>query len=83
MSTPLSLPLRWAPVDVDQLADNAFVRFLRRVNRAIEQRRRYRMTVEQLHRLSERDLEDIGISRSHIDEVARELAFGSPKHKSA
>lgn len=36
--------------------------------------KRYRQTVRELSRLSDRDLADLGISRFDIDSVAREAA---------
>ncbi|SFN90516.1 DUF1127 domain-containing protein [uncultured Cohaesibacter sp.] len=36
--------------------------------------RNYRDTVEELNRLSTRDLNDLGISRSDISDIAREAA---------
>jgi len=39
----------------------------------IRQYKRYRATVEELHRLSNRELSDIGITRSEIPCVARRV----------
>ncbi|SKA37618.1 DUF1127 domain-containing protein [Consotaella salsifontis] len=36
--------------------------------------RRYRETFNELNRLSQRDLDDLGIARSEISEVARRAA---------
>jgi len=40
------------------------------------QRKVYKTTVNELHRLSDRDLNDLGLSRSAIKTVAHEAAYG-------
>ena len=40
-------------------------------------RRLYRITVQELSALSDRELSDLGIHRSQITAIAREGAFGS------
>jgi uncharacterized protein YjiS (DUF1127 family) len=42
---------------------------------AVERRRVYAITVQELSALSDRDLTDMGISRLGITEVAREAAY--------
>jgi uncharacterized protein YjiS (DUF1127 family) len=41
----------------------------------LERRRIYRRTIEELSALSDRDLEDLGLHRSRIVEVAQEAAY--------
>lgn len=43
---------------------------------AIQRRRVYEQTLRELRSLSDRDLSDLGISRSVITLVAREAAYG-------
>ena len=69
MTTPLTI--RTTP--------NAPTSFLRRfagavadAYAAIDRVRRYRRTVDQLHRLNDRTLRDIGLSRDDIEHVIRE-----------
>ncbi|MGH6912246.1 MAG: DUF1127 domain-containing protein [Geminicoccales bacterium] len=45
-----------------------------RLDRWLEQRRRYRATIRELSTLSDDVLADIGILRGEIEEVARRLA---------
>lgn len=45
-----------------------------RLKRRIEEERRYRQTVRELASLDDRELDDIGISRARVRELARELA---------
>ncbi len=45
-----------------------------RLKRRIEEERRYRQTVRELMSLDDRELDDIGISRARIRELARDLA---------
>ncbi|HFD17002.1 MAG TPA: DUF1127 domain-containing protein [Rhodospirillales bacterium] len=47
---------------------------MERLGRRIEEERRYRQTVRELMSLDERELDDIGISRGRIREIARDLA---------
>jgi uncharacterized protein YjiS (DUF1127 family) len=47
-----------------------------RVTAWVDEQRRYRRTVEELSYLTERELADIGLSRSDIDLVARNCAAG-------
>ncbi len=47
---------------------------MERLARRIEEERRYRQTVRELMSLDDRELDDIGISRGRIREVARSLA---------
>jgi uncharacterized protein YjiS (DUF1127 family) len=43
---------------------------------AINQRRVYTRTVDELNSLSDRELADLGISRLSISDIAREAAYG-------
>lgn len=43
---------------------------------AIERRRIYVQTVTELSNLSNRDLDDLGLSRANISDIAREAAYG-------
>lgn len=45
-----------------------------RIRERIEEERRYRQTLRELSSLSDRELDDIGIGRGQIREVAREAA---------
>ncbi len=45
-----------------------------RLKRRLEEERRYRQTVRELMSLDDRELDDIGISRGRIREIARNLA---------
>ncbi len=47
---------------------------IRRLERRLEEERRYRQTVRELMSLDDRELDDIGISRGRIREIARDLA---------
>lgn len=47
-----------------------------RVTAWIEEHRRYRRTVEELAHLTDRELADVGLSRSEIDLVARNCVVG-------
>ncbi len=47
-----------------------------RLKRRLEEERRYRQTVRELMSLDDRELDDIGISRGRIREIARNLARG-------
>ncbi len=44
------------------------------LKRRLEEERRYRQTVRELASLDDRELDDIGLSRGRIREVARRLA---------
>lgn len=46
-----------------------------RVMAWIDERRRYRRTLAELSQLTDRELEDIGISRADIGTIARECAL--------
>ncbi len=46
------------------------------VRNAVARRKLYLRTLEELRSLSDRDLSDLGMSRSMITEVAREAAYG-------
>jgi uncharacterized protein YjiS (DUF1127 family) len=43
---------------------------------AMQRRRVYMQTLNELRSLSERDLADLGIARSMISEIARDAAYG-------
>ena len=43
---------------------------------AIERRRLYLQTIEELNALSDRDLKDLAISRYDVRRIAKEAAFG-------
>lgn len=43
---------------------------------ALQRRRIYSQTLNELRSLSDRDLNDLGISRSMIVEIARDAAYG-------
>ncbi len=43
----------------------------------LERRRQYRDTYRELSRLSDRDLDDIGLARCDIPTIARETALGT------
>ena len=45
-----------------------------RLNRWLQQRRRYRTTVTELRALSDEVLADVGVQRGEIEEIARRLA---------
>lgn len=53
-----------------------FSTFLKGMRAHNEQMRAYHRTVRELNQLSNRDLADLGLSRSMIGDVAREAAFG-------
>ncbi|NPD15153.1 DUF1127 domain-containing protein [Xinfangfangia sp. D13-10-4-6] len=46
------------------------------IRNAVARRKLYLRTLEELRALSDRDLSDLGMSRSMINEVAREAAYG-------
>ncbi|MDH3264245.1 MAG: DUF1127 domain-containing protein [Paracoccaceae bacterium] len=48
-----------------------------RVREARAKRRAYNITLRELSALSDRDLDDLGISRLNIPEIARESAYGA------
>ena len=52
-----------------------FGNILKSVKAAVERRRVYARTVQELSSLSDRDLTDMGISRLAIVDVAREAAY--------
>lgn len=51
--------------------------FVRSLQDAIARRKVYRETVRELRQLSNRDLNDLGISASMITRVANEAAYGT------
>ena len=51
--------------------------FRARIATATAQRKMYNQTVNELNTLSNRDLADLGLSRSMINEIAFETAFGT------
>lgn len=50
--------------------------FRRDLRTEFERRRVFNETYEQLNQLSDRDLEDIGVSRLQIGDIARDAAYG-------
>lgn len=48
-----------------------------RLGAALADRRRYRQTVGELSRLSDRDLSDLGVHRASIRDVAWESVYGA------
>lgn len=50
---------------------------LQRLREAFERRRVYRSTVLELSQLNDRELNDIGISRTQIDSIAHQHAYGN------
>jgi uncharacterized protein YjiS (DUF1127 family) len=52
-----------------------FAAVVKVVRDLIERRRVYNQTLFELNNLSDRDLSDLGLSRSSIAEVAREAAY--------
>jgi uncharacterized protein YjiS (DUF1127 family) len=48
-----------------------------RVREARAKRRLYSQTASELSRLSDRDLDDLGIARLNIEDIAREHAYGA------
>ena len=50
--------------------------FFAAVKAAVVRRRVYDQTVRELRALSDRELTDLGISRSMIDQIATEAAYG-------
>lgn len=62
-------------IDSSRAADGA-KGLVRRVLDAIERRRVYNRTVRELAGLSDLDLADLRISRSYINRVALETAYG-------
>ena len=53
-----------------------FAAFFKVGKEAIERRRIYMQTVTELSNLSNRDLDDLGLSRANIGAIAREAAYG-------
>lgn len=51
-------------------------RFLDGIRQGLEQRRRFRNTFNELDRLSDRELNDLGIARGDIGHIAREAVYG-------
>jgi uncharacterized protein YjiS (DUF1127 family) len=49
----------------------------RDLNEEMQRRRVYRKTFAELDGLSDRDLGDIGVSRTQIGDIARDAAYGS------
>lgn len=47
-----------------------------KMRKALAQRRVYRVTQHELSRLSDRELADLGIARSNINQIARNAANG-------
>ena len=52
-----------------------FASVVKMVKEAVEQRRIYVQTVQELSSLTDRDLADLGLSRAMISDVAREAAY--------
>ncbi len=50
--------------------------FVKTLQTALQHRRVYNQTVRELRVLSDRELNDLGIHRSMIAEIAREAAYG-------
>lgn len=57
------------------LADR-FAALVKSVKTALNQRRVYLQTVRELNALSDRELSDLGMHKSMIDDVARQAAYG-------
>jgi uncharacterized protein YjiS (DUF1127 family) len=62
-AAPLSLTARFGEI-------------IEHAREALRARRVYRQTVSELQALSNRDLNDLGISRSEIQSIALEAAYG-------
>ena len=52
-----------------------FAAFFKISKEALERRRVYQQTVAELTNLSDRDLADLGLSRSNINAIAHEAAY--------
>lgn len=67
-------------VIIDRGVENSMLSRVKAVGKsirvALEQRRVFDRTVYELRQLSDRDLWDLGISRSMITDIAREAAYG-------
>jgi len=63
---------------VQSLSSRRLAAFFARLNRWVEQCRRYRATVRELSALSDEVLADLGIPRGEIDRIARSLAAQQP-----
>jgi len=50
--------------------------FLARMAQALANYRLYRATIEELRQLSDRDLNDLGLNRLSIRDIARESVYG-------
>lgn len=59
---------------VQSLSSRRLATLFARLNRWVEQRRRYRATVRELSALGDEVLADLGIPRGEIDRIARRLA---------
>jgi uncharacterized protein YjiS (DUF1127 family) len=57
------------------IADRAAL-IVKSIRMALERRRTYKQTVRELSVLSSRELADLGISRSMINRLANEAAYG-------
>lgn len=51
--------------------------FLARLRKTIADYRLYRVTLEELSQLTDRDLSDLGIHRAMIRDIARESVYGA------
>lgn len=58
------------------LADR-IVGFVADLRESAARRAIYRRTVEELSKLSDRELNDIGLARANIEDVARDHAYGN------
>ena len=56
---------------VDRLGE-----IMRRIRVRMEKRRKYRQTVDELRALNSRELNDLGIHESMIEQIAYEAAYG-------
>ena len=54
-----------------------FAAVVRMIKEAIERRRVFNQTLYELQSLGDRDLSDLGMSRSDLVSVAREAAYGA------
>lgn len=59
----------------DSFGDRA-ERFLASIRKSLAQRAIFRQTVRELNALSAKELEDLGMHRSMINDLAREAAYG-------
>lgn len=50
---------------------------LEQICKTLHQYRNYRRTVRELEKMTDRELQDIGITRYDIENLARETAYGS------